>query len=176
MVTLSCLIVEAGLYSQVNSNMPTFASPKSVDIYFFFFILRLFLVCVHHTMNHRWLKIINGGGICACPKAARKNAPEKNNEKTKGSANSVKQKELQKVKVPEAPEYYTPDDISVLFNGWTSNKTHELQREKRMRYFRAMNVFVFVLFNAIDAGFLGAFVYWIITERGELFDKFNETD
>ena len=54
-VTLSCLIVEAGIYSQINIIMPISASPKAIDIFFFYTIVRLFLVCLHHTLNYRFI-------------------------------------------------------------------------------------------------------------------------
>ena len=50
MVTLSCLIVQAGIYSQVNATIPSSSSPKLIDVFFFVAIFRLFLVCVHLTV------------------------------------------------------------------------------------------------------------------------------
>ena len=49
MVTVSCLIVLATLFSQINSDIPASASPKAVDIFFFYYICRMFLVCLRHT-------------------------------------------------------------------------------------------------------------------------------
>ena len=56
MVTLSCLIVEAGIYSQVNSSVPKSASSKMIDFYFFYFIAKLFLICIFHTLNYLWIE------------------------------------------------------------------------------------------------------------------------
>ena len=52
MVTVSCLIVIATLFSQMTSNMPPSAQPKAVDIFFFFYICRMFLVCLNHTYHY----------------------------------------------------------------------------------------------------------------------------
>lgn len=49
MVTISCLIVVATLFSQLNTTMPTSAEPKAVDIFFFYYITRLFIVGIHHS-------------------------------------------------------------------------------------------------------------------------------
>ncbi|XP_047736693.1 uncharacterized protein LOC125177973 [Hyalella azteca] len=54
-VTLACLIVEAGLYSQICVVIPISAAPKFVDIYFFYGILRMFFVCLNHLGVYRWL-------------------------------------------------------------------------------------------------------------------------
>lgn len=56
MVTLSCLIVIASLFSQTTSSMPTTASPKIIDIYFMLYIQNLFYLCIHHTILY-WLKL-----------------------------------------------------------------------------------------------------------------------
>ena len=49
MVTLSCLIVIAALFSQVSSNTPASAIPKVLDYFFFYIIFRLFYIVCHHT-------------------------------------------------------------------------------------------------------------------------------
>ncbi|XP_047740549.1 uncharacterized protein LOC125179198 [Hyalella azteca] len=54
-VTLSCLIVLAGLYSQICVVIPISAAPKFVDAFFFYAILRMYLVCTHHLGVYRWL-------------------------------------------------------------------------------------------------------------------------
>lgn len=62
MVTLSCLIVVASLFSQATSSMSASASPKIVDMYFLYFIIRLFLICLHHsTMYYRTRRIQDTG-------------------------------------------------------------------------------------------------------------------
>ena len=50
MVTLSCLIVVAALFSQVSSTIPSSPTPKSIDYYFFYFIWRLFFIFLHNTI------------------------------------------------------------------------------------------------------------------------------
>ena len=50
MVTVSCLIVVATLFSQATVSMPSTAETKAVDVFFCFYIARLFLGCAHHTI------------------------------------------------------------------------------------------------------------------------------
>ncbi|KAK7074026.1 hypothetical protein SK128_022558 [Halocaridina rubra] len=50
MVTLSCLIVVASLFSQVAVTVPASAQPKAIDIFFFYYMIRLFITCLHHTI------------------------------------------------------------------------------------------------------------------------------
>ena len=50
MVTLSCLIVVASLFSQTTSSMPASASPKVMDIFFLYYIIQLFFICLHHSI------------------------------------------------------------------------------------------------------------------------------
>ncbi|XP_047475759.1 uncharacterized protein LOC125029721 isoform X1 [Penaeus chinensis] len=47
-VTLSCLIVIAALFSQITFTIPQSSSPKVIDVYFFYFIVRLFITFAHH--------------------------------------------------------------------------------------------------------------------------------
>ncbi|XP_037784613.1 uncharacterized protein LOC119580573 [Penaeus monodon] len=47
-VTLSCLIVIAALFSQITFTIPPSSSPKVIDVYFFYFIVRLFITFAHH--------------------------------------------------------------------------------------------------------------------------------
>ncbi|KAF2362649.1 Neurotransmitter-gated ion-channel transmembrane domain, partial [Trinorchestia longiramus] len=54
-VTLSCLIVEAGLYSQVTDIVPISAAPKFIDVFFLYAITRLFITCVNHMYCYRFL-------------------------------------------------------------------------------------------------------------------------
>nr|XP_027217353.1 uncharacterized protein LOC113809874 [Penaeus vannamei] len=50
MVTLSCLIVVASLFSQIAATTPPSVTPKAIDIIFFCVIVRLFLIVLHHTI------------------------------------------------------------------------------------------------------------------------------
>ena len=50
MVTVSCLIVVASLFSQVISNTPVTGTYKLIDMYFLYFIVRLLLGCCYHTV------------------------------------------------------------------------------------------------------------------------------
>lgn len=50
MVTLSCLIVIAALFSQLGSTVPSTSSVKAIDIFYFYFMLRLLMIFVHHTI------------------------------------------------------------------------------------------------------------------------------
>ncbi|KAK3855457.1 hypothetical protein Pcinc_038149 [Petrolisthes cinctipes] len=47
---LSLLIVVAALFSQSVSTLPSSASPKAIDVWFFYFILRFFLFFVFHCL------------------------------------------------------------------------------------------------------------------------------
>lgn len=47
-MTLSCLIVIAALFSQITFTIPQSSSPKVIDVYFFYFIVRLFITFAHH--------------------------------------------------------------------------------------------------------------------------------
>ena len=49
MVTLSCLIVLASLFSQLSSNLPDSPAPKAIEVLFFFYILKLSYVFMCHT-------------------------------------------------------------------------------------------------------------------------------
>ena len=49
MVTLSCLIVLASLYSQLSSSLPSSASSKAIEILFFFYIAKLSCIFVTQT-------------------------------------------------------------------------------------------------------------------------------
>lgn len=53
MVTLSCLIVIANLFSQVATTAPSSATPKVIEFLFFGITLRLLLVVLHHTLLSR---------------------------------------------------------------------------------------------------------------------------
>ncbi|XP_069942591.1 glycine receptor subunit alphaZ1-like [Cherax quadricarinatus] len=48
--SLSLLIVVAALFSQSVSTLPASASPKAIDVWFFYFILRFFLFFVCHCL------------------------------------------------------------------------------------------------------------------------------
>ena len=50
MVTVICLIVMASLFSQITSTMPSSTETKAVDLFFFYFIIKLFTMCFFHTM------------------------------------------------------------------------------------------------------------------------------
>ncbi|ROT61595.1 putative glycine receptor subunit alpha-2 [Penaeus vannamei] len=50
MVTLSCLIVVAALFSQIAATVPASASHKAIDVIFLIIIVRLFLVVLHHSV------------------------------------------------------------------------------------------------------------------------------
>ena len=56
MVTLSCLIVLASLFSQLSSNLPDSPEPKAIEVFFFFYILRLSYDFWTHTII-AWLRI-----------------------------------------------------------------------------------------------------------------------
>ena len=50
MVDLSCLIVIAALFSQITTTIPPSANPKAIDYFFFYQILKLSLVFIHHLL------------------------------------------------------------------------------------------------------------------------------
>ena len=161
MVTLSCLIVEAGLYSQINSNMPASASPKAVDIFFFYNIARLFWVCLHHTINYRWL------------------AYSKNKKTTGGSvapATPVSKTEESPIRiliVPEAPTYYAPNEKKIGMSTWTTNAYNERYSEHDMRTLKKYNIFITVVYMFADLGFVCVFMFYIVSLRNNIWVEFN---
>ncbi|XP_071547094.1 gamma-aminobutyric acid receptor alpha-like [Panulirus ornatus] len=48
--SVTLLIVVAALFSQAVSTLPETASPKAIDVWFFYFILRFFLFFVFHWL------------------------------------------------------------------------------------------------------------------------------
>lgn len=57
MVTVSCLIVVATLFSQSTTSMPVSSDPTLMDSFFVYLIARLFLICLYHSLlNKRNLK------------------------------------------------------------------------------------------------------------------------
>lgn len=49
MVTLSCWIVLASLFSQLNTNLPGSPSPKAIEILFCYYIVKLSYIFIAHT-------------------------------------------------------------------------------------------------------------------------------
>ena len=49
MVTLSCLIVLASLFSQLSTTIPNSPAPKIIEILFFYYIAKLSLIFAAHT-------------------------------------------------------------------------------------------------------------------------------
>ncbi|KAF2356817.1 Ionotropic glutamate receptor [Trinorchestia longiramus] len=57
MVTLSCLIVIASLFSQTNATSPSSNSTKMIDHFFLASIIFLFFVCLHHCVVHYFVRL-----------------------------------------------------------------------------------------------------------------------
>ena len=163
MVTLSCLIVEAGLYSQINSNMPASASPKAVDIFFFYNIARLFWVCLHHTIIDRWL---------ACIKD-EKNIENFNELKVVPAANKEQISPNRKIFVPEPSIYFTPNEEQTATNAWTATQAKGRNSRNEVNKFKKINIFSCIFYTLVDMSFIGSFVYWIIHHRNKISEEFN---
>ena len=159
MVTLSCLIVEAGLYSQINSNMPASASPKAVDIFFFYNIARLFWVCLQHTINYRWLVFL---------------ANKKNENTSKNAANDTTLGS-NKIIIPQPPIYYAPNEKQMAMNAWTSKLSLSKQGNSgdKMKTFKKFNLLVFIIYIFVDFIFFGLFVLNIIMTRNNISEDFD---
>ena len=167
MVTLSCLIVEAGLYSQINSNMPASASPKAVDIFFFYNIARLFWVCLHHTINYRWLSYLK---------------QKKTENDTKKSLNAIKDntipKEINKSSLSKLITLKpAPDEIKIINNSWLTEQVKQKEGNSTtdMKTFTSLNKVVVLLYMITDCSFVAIFVLYIMYRRNIIFEQFESS-
>ncbi|XP_068207381.1 uncharacterized protein [Palaemon carinicauda] len=164
MVTLTCLIVIASLFSTTTSVTPNSATPKLVDIFFFFYIARLFMIFIIHSIQ----------GIMYKKRKMVKDGFQKNHEydnprlefEKKWPISYAKKKNLEKslnreVKLP-------------LRGAWEDDVEVELRTDRSLKV-PAMNIdkLGLVLGATIDGIFLLYFSAIIICERYNLFSRFT---
>ena len=186
MVTLSCLIVEAGLYSQINSNSPASSSPKAVDKFFFFNIVRLFLVCVLHTINYRWLaylknketereeftetksnNISEDGYIKKILEASIKQNPIPTTKETRNNGSLI---------LNVLPTYYDPCNKNIQMNTWTNTDSENCGLKSYMRKFKFFNHVVFILYILSDIAFITLFIFDIMSQRNNVLHQFDDAE
>ena len=150
-MTLSCLIVEAGIYSQVNATMPTSASPKAIDIFFFYTIVRLFLLCLHHTLNFRYVTYLV------------------NKSKSGTKIENISKK----IFAPSDAVMYPPELKNDSKNNTVENKGENSLPESINRKVLIYNVINFTILSVIDVLFFGIFVYEILRTRNDIYTNFE---
>lgn len=175
-MTLSCLIVEASLYSQVNNIVPISASPKLLDILFFYAIVRLFVVALVHVINSRWLihhenqkeEARKETGCIVIPEESKANlTPKKTNLITPlDGPNSMKV-----LDVPAATLYLPPEKQKNAVNGWTGRGYNEKKFDRMFQRFKVANIFAFFISAAVDILATTYMTYYVVDRRAEVFNK-----
>ena len=170
MVTLSCLIVEAGLYSQVSTSTPSTSSPKLLDFYFFYSIFRLFVVCVHHTISYRWLLFLEEQDIVSRRQQLRRR--HKRLRLTKAFLDNVVDQctyepdcSMGRV-IPDAPVYLPPFPTLLINENWVKDEREVNQLKScclNQLNFKLYNKFIFFVFEAIEI-ILGTLVYIFVMD------------
>ncbi|XP_064108060.1 uncharacterized protein LOC135216610 [Macrobrachium nipponense] len=154
--SLSLLIVVASLFSQSVSNLPKSASPKAIDVWFFYFILRFFLFFVAHCLvefqRFRVQSKKNGNSvqILQFPK-----------EETKMSGSGLDADECQDGQGQRKAHRLLAWIIK------ETSKTTPFQPE-------TINLVCLLLGVAIDATFIALFVHFLGKIRSNIYDEFLE--
>lgn len=149
MVTLSCLIVLASLFSQLSSTLPQSASAKALDIMFFGQIVHLSLVFVNHTI----LDIVRrreDSNVLFYPRYKKMSAPKFISKKLNGRKKNI-------IKSSSDIIVHFPGNI---VDGWTFYQKLEL-------ILTGIEVFFFILF------YIPFFLY-IYIEKRKIFRQFSE--
>ncbi|XP_047740541.1 uncharacterized protein LOC125179192 [Hyalella azteca] len=198
-VTLSCLIVLAGLYSQICVVIPISAAPKLVDVYFFYAIVRMFFVCIHHLGVYRWLIYLKN-------QQHRRNNISESTNKTKGISCKAATKNIkgatsvpalgpsevdtggntvEGLESPKKRSFFDSNMITPVFIGHQNTKGEDnaddagaanaeadKQFSKMYAKFKVANNISFVLGGVFDLLFFGCVAPMIILSRQYVFAQF----
>ena len=148
MVDLSCLIVIAALFSQISTTIPASANPKAIDYFFFYLILKLSVVFLHHLLLLIISKHIE---------SKYKNAIQPSDSK----------KTLEKAYLPHLKECWKSEDNVTM--GSRKAKRLAKRGEKILYYFNFISV---TLMTAIDFVVHVGFVAFILIARKNKHDEF----
>lgn len=163
-VTLSCLIVMATLFSQVAVTSPPSASPKLMDIYFFYSILRLLVTFIHHSIYFHLHAYVT------------RQQRKEDGDGDDGKASSDSQKNwthIEKVNI----KFSSEDDDRKLVSRESSPSVswldvHEKEKKKNSKstpaYDTYFNIFGQIILYAVDAVVIGLFVYTIFWPKRKM--------
>ena len=149
MVTLSCLIVVATLFSQVTSNIPASSTPKAIDVYFFYFIFRLFLIFFHHTTSRL---------IAICYQAMNHRV---NDKKQKKKTRKTKGKNFLVDGTVNLQQAWMPEKNILM----TQNELSETKKEHVQKILRNYEIFNFIIGIILDVMFSYNFVKFLKLHR-----------
>ncbi|XP_066977831.1 uncharacterized protein [Macrobrachium rosenbergii] len=163
--SLSLLIVVASLFSQSVSNLPKSASPKAIDVWFFYFILRFFLFFVAHCLvefqRFRVQKKENGNNV-----QILKFSNEKTNWNGKLKSHPL-ESTCSSLDADECQDGQGQRKAHRRL-GWTvteTSKTPPFQPE-------TINLVCLLLGVAIDATFIALFIHFLGKIRSNIYDEF----
>nr|XP_045603292.1 uncharacterized protein LOC123761356 [Procambarus clarkii] len=176
-VTLSCLIVIAALYSQITFTIPQSSSPKIIDVYFFYFIVRLFKTFAHHSVLYL---------IRNYRKKMQENSRSENEvtpSETDKTVSEVVEEDSMTTSWTAAEvqkgEIYTVMEIkpfaSVHPQKPASTSASPEKKNPPRRYDRIFNVAGITWGIGTDFIFISFFSYWILSSRQEVISRFEES-
>ena len=168
MVTLSCLIVIAALFSQVAASVPQSAQPKFIDVFFFFAMIRLFVCFLHHSI------------LCTMQIILRRR------EQAKQEKDSNKVQKLPKGTRPNeldddrdfSVSYTPPAKVFTPPLAWQSAFPNSgaplLKNKKKKTVDEVFNVISIIIGCLIDIIGYSVFAYDIVTRDAKKREDFNE--
>ncbi|KAF2361252.1 Neurotransmitter-gated ion-channel ligand-binding domain [Trinorchestia longiramus] len=184
-VTLSCLIVEAGLYAQVIEVVPISAAPKFIDSLFFYSIIRLFLTCLDHVFTYRFLLRFNNSRAEANEVRSSKALQSVTNNKDMDKCPwhlEVKSNLITPAtvrdnppkatdNVPDAATYLSPKRPKPSFPAWVSCEADEETFKKRYRKFKICYYSSVVFGFTFDLVFLAGSGYLTHHSRASVYNN-----
>ncbi|XP_068245366.1 uncharacterized protein [Palaemon carinicauda] len=176
MVTLSCLIVVAALFSQVAVTVPASAQPKIIDIFFFYCMIRLFVIFLHHTI----LFLLQ---VCVKKRNAKREAEERVHYHARNIKNVTDQLTYKgRVEVTEQATYNVPAKESFKLNAWDlashatvkkRNNTVMSCGKKAMTMDKIFNVLGIIFSYTLDITWFSVFSSYIYNHNWMKIQKFE---
>lgn len=171
-VTLSCLIVIAALYSQITFTIPQSSSPKLIDVYFFYFIVRLFKTFVHHFVlylignyeRRQNRKRYDVNEDCWTEEDA---ALEKDDRDFRVASETRTEAAENAATNPHDPASRRSPTFLPQVEGTPSKPSRSYER-----YFNLVGIGLGI---GTDIVCIGLFFYWIFSSRERVISKFNES-
>ncbi|XP_053633497.2 uncharacterized protein [Cherax quadricarinatus] len=173
-VTLSCLIVIAALYSQITFTIPQSSSPKVIDVYFFYFIVRLFKTFAHHSVLY----------LLENRRKKREERQRVENGEVSTTENGIHEVSERDLDGDTSSEVESTDINTVLelkyVSSISSQKTlakipSPAPKKPPPQYDRIFNLAGITWGIGTDFIFISAFSYWILSSRQRVINTFEES-